>query len=57
MKNLPLILLVLLALAVALTVWATQKSAERTACYKTAKSVEDCEQPGPVERAVRWTHR
>lgn len=38
---------------ITLTIWATGKSHERTECYKAAKDIADCEQPGSVERLVR----
>ena len=45
---------IVLIVVMGLTVWALDKSRERTACYKAAKAVSDCEQPGAVERVVRW---
>ncbi len=37
----------------ALTFWAIGKSRERAECYRHAKVVEDCPQPGAVERLIR----
>lgn len=53
MKHIVSILVALLVTVIAATMWATLKSRARTECYKTAKVVADCEQPGAVEAFVR----
>lgn len=45
------VLVFVVVVVVGLTLWAIDKSQERTACYRAAQQV--CEQPGPVERVVR----
>jgi hypothetical protein len=44
-----------LVLLIVATVWATRKSIERTECYRSATSIDQCEQPGPVEDFIRRT--
>lgn len=39
---------------VGFTSWAYGQSIERTECYRTAKQVCDCSQPGTVEQFARW---
>lgn len=43
----------LMAAVLAATTWGINKSQERTECYRHAKAVTDCEQPGPAEQLLR----
>jgi hypothetical protein len=38
------------------TLWADAQSRQRTECYRRAKAVAECQQPGRVERAIRWLY-
>ena len=40
---------------IAASIWGISKSRDRAECYRHAKQVSDCEQPGAFERFVRWT--
>ncbi len=43
--------LAMVALAIS-TLWATNQSRERTACYRASASVDACGTPSAVERAL-----
>lgn len=44
---------VLLLLAIFATSWSTQKSIERTKCYKNATTSQQCESPGQFEQWIK----
>jgi hypothetical protein len=51
------ILAVCIVFVTCATMWAMSQSAQRTECYRHAKAVEDCSQPGWFERLIRGANQ